>query len=131
MWDRIFGAEEYPLEVDGQAVIPIFAGCLQHWLVDADASVVDQHVNPPVLIEGRLHHGLDLLFVRYVAVDKEGVAARLADLLGRLLARFLVPVDDHNLGAFFGEDLGNSPADALARTGDDGNFVFKFHSSAS
>ena len=66
---------------------------------------------------------VDVLGPRGVAVDRQHVGAALGELGfdGRQLG--VVDVGEHDVHPFGGEPLGECPADAAARAGDDGDLA--------
>src|ERR1035438_332333 len=89
-------------------------------------SVVAENIDSSVAIEGFPGHRLDLRFVRNIGLDKQ----RFAAFRNRLCRGFSVGGVDfsyHHGRSLGAETLGNGPADASARTGDDCDFVLQSH----
>nr|WP_229902759.1 hypothetical protein [Amycolatopsis bullii] len=64
-----------------------------------DPGVVDQHVNPAVLLDGDGHEPVDDLLLTQVADRRGSGATRGGDLLGHRLRAGGVDVGDHDAGA--------------------------------
>src|SRR5712671_2070265 len=85
--------------------------------------VADQDVDLAVVFVGARDQRLDCLAARDVAGDDMGIAARLVDTVGNLLAGVGLAAGDHHPGAKPGQQFGRGTADAAARTGDDGDLA--------
>ena len=64
---------------------------------------------------------------RHVGGEQLGVAAGCLDRVDGALAARLVEVDDRDLGAFGGEQLGDLLADIAAGAGDDRDLILELH----
>ena len=126
MRDGILGAHELAFEVDRQAAVPIFAGGIQHRFVHSNPGIIDQDIDLAEVIQGRLDHGFDLVFIRDIAFDKDGLAAGFAQLFGSFMAFFIVPIHHNHFGAFFDKNFGDPPANAFGAAGNDCNLSFSF-----
>ena len=99
----------------------------------ARTGVVDQDVDVAEAFDGLLYHIGDLVCIRDIGGDGEGLLAGgfdFCDERGQAApARFgiglRVQVIDYEVAAFFGEALANGPANALfaTRAGDEGYFT--------
>ena len=83
----------------------------------------------PHCLDGAADHALDVVGAADVGLDEDRVAAGLVDRLDGLLAGRVREIDDGDLRAFPGEQLGRRPADAGAGARDQGDFAFEPHQS--
>ena len=60
-------------------------------MLDAFGDVVDEHIEPPLLLRHAFEEGFDLPLVRVVCARRDADAAARRDHLGRLLYRFGTP----------------------------------------
>ena len=84
------------------------------------AGVVHDDVDLPVLVDGRLHHGLPVLALRGVGLDEVA-----AELLGRPGTALFRQVGDEHFGAFFDELRHDTFAQSISSSGHDRNFAFQ------
>ncbi len=108
--------------VGGQAHVERALPFLQRNIGDAREGrvhrVVKQHVDPPVLVGGALHHPLEVGGLRDVYDYIIGVAARAADFLDHAAGARLVAVGDCDDGTLAGESFGGGFADPGGAAGD-------------
>ncbi len=128
--DTGLGGEEGAVEVDGQHLLPVRELELFHRMNDLDARIADQDVDAAKGRHAGFNAGVDLLFVRHVHGNANGLPAAGLDFGGGRVSGGLVQVRDHDLGAFLGEHDGDLLADAAGRAGDVGDFVFQLHASS-
>ena len=101
---RCLGAEKDALGVDVERPVPeLHSSILQPDSAAADAGVVDEDVEPAVLVKGGLHCGVPLGGAGYVEVDVCSVAAEFGYLRFNLPALVVEQVADDDLCAFAGE----------------------------
>jgi hypothetical protein len=135
--DGLLGAEEGAAQVDRQHLVEGVGGQVLGVGGDLDAGVVDQVVEPSVLLEDAVEHLGDLVLVRDVGADQDGAGAALAQLLhadvDAVLDGFLgllgplgrSHVVDGHVDAFLAEADGDGLADAGAAAGDDGDLALQ------
>ena len=73
-------------------------------LAAGDAGVVDQDVEPPVLLQHRVDHGGPLGLLGDVEVEVSGVAARVVDAVGDQLALGVEHIGEHDRCTFLREE---------------------------
>src|ERR1700722_15630821 len=83
-----------------------------------DRGIADEDVDPAPFCARLRHQIFELRLIRYAGGDGDRLAAIGANGLERLLTGRLIARRDRHLGAGFGEELGDGPADAAPRTGD-------------
>ena len=127
-----FGGEvrgpERPPEVDPDHVVPLRVGHVHEHPVAQDAGVVDEDVDPAVLLDRCGDQPLGAGLVGHVVTVEESTSSERSHLVRHLLGRpdrragsvglGTEVVDDH-VGAVPGELEGMCPPDAPTRTGDD------------
>ena len=72
---RVLAPEEHPAEVDRDQAVEVFERVVLESHAESrrrDADVVEQDVEPTVLVDRGRDHRLDLLLVRYVGPDGDG-----------------------------------------------------------
>ena len=84
---------EDPLEVDAQYLVPFFWRDIKEVVTDADAGVVDQHVDRSHAINRRGKCSLYLFQARYVSVEHPG---QLRQLLGNPSSCLGTMIEDAN-----------------------------------
>ena len=85
--------------------------------------VADQHVDAAKGSQGAINQILQLGLVAHMAGNRQRIEALTAQLVRNLLTNVGLAAGNHHLGAGPGVLLGNRLADALGRTGDDGDFT--------
>ncbi len=129
---RGLAGHDHALEIHGHDLVP-------DRLVDrsrsrvrpADADVVVEHVEPPEGVDRLLDEGDRVGLARRVGFDGEGRPAFLLDHRQRVLRGGQVAIDDHDLGAFAGEEdrrrssVSDRVARGLPRTDDDRDLVLE------
>ena len=92
----------------------MFLGHLPGHAVPVHPGIVDQDLEAAESLCGRLDSGRGVREGSDVALDRQGLAAQAADLIGVLLGFLLVlAVGEANVGAFTGQLLGNGRPDSL------------------
>jgi hypothetical protein len=124
MGDDILRKEKHALKINSEAAIPTLARRIQHGRVGANPGIVHQEVDLSVGLERRLYDLLDLILVGHVTLDKDRLAASAADLVGGVASRFIVPIDEHNLGALARKHFGYTLANPCGSAGYDCDSVF-------
>ena len=119
--------QELALERDRHHPVPVLLGAFEDGLVVGDRDVVDQDVDAAEAADHRLDHRGDVGALRHVGHVKLGVAARGLDRVDGALAARPVEVDDRDLGALGGEQLGDLLADIAAGAGDDRDLILELH----
>ena len=114
----VLGAQEEAGVVDVGDEIEVLALHLGNGAGADHAGVGEHDIQAAELFHSLGHHVGDRLLVRHV--DGDG-AGPLAHLPGYLLGQRRVHVSDDNGGAFLIQLLGDALAEALGRTGDDGD----------
>ncbi len=92
-----------------------------------DAGVVEQHVEPAEVLDGRVDHGPHLVLGGDVGGERLGPAARGGDLVGHRVGAVVVAVDAHDGGSLARHESGRVGPDATGRTGDDGHLPLELH----
>src|SRR5581483_10136608 len=107
-------------EVDREHLVPVLVGHLQDGLVDRDARVVDEHVEPAMLLDHLLDSPPAVLGRADVAAMDAGVSAVLVQLANEVLRVVAAPqVAGGDDGALRGEAARNRRADAARAAGDE------------
>jgi len=88
-----------------------------------DSGVIHQRVESAVGFDGLGDQSNAIGFLSYVGLDEATFATGGADVAHGFFAALGVPIGDDDLGAFESQQLGDSPTDARAGPGDDGNFT--------
>ena len=124
----VAGRGEGAAQVDLDHGVPLVDRHVDQHAVAQDARVVDEHVDRPVGVDGRLDQAARALVVRDVVAVGHGLAAHAADLVDHLAGRTVrgagpvhlrAQVVDDELGALVGELERVLPPDASACPGDD------------
>ena len=128
---HFLGELEGALEVAGEGVVPVVVVDRREGLLFEEARVVDDDVEAAEMLDRGRDAAPDALAFGDVELHRECAAAMLLDLLddGPGCALALVPRDAH-AGAFPGETLGDSAADAPRRSGDDRDLVLQYAAHA-
>src|SRR5664280_2789615 len=109
-------------QVHGNDLVPLLHRHLHRHLVHGDTGIVDQDVDPPVLVEHLLDHPAAVVWVGHVAlVDcrAPGPVEVTLELFDELLCPFPVPaVPGGNRGALAGQAPADSGADPPGPSGD-------------
>ncbi|MDT4861431.1 hypothetical protein FQZ97_960370 [compost metagenome] len=122
------GGQVDALDVDRVAAVEIVLAHVQRGLVAVrPAGVVDHHVQFAVALERGLHQCFHVGRFRHVTGDEGCASARGHDGGGHAFAVGRVDVVHDDLGAFFGQALGNALAEAAACAGDDDGKIFDSH----
>ena len=135
VWDHVLAAQEGADDVDGEELLPLLPRHLPERFDRLHvAGVVDQDVDLPVRLHGLGDHGLHLLFVRYVDLDRERLSPAFFDLLGDRVDGSGHVVDlvhgsrcENDLGSGVGHAEGDALSDSPACSGDDCDLVFELH----
>jgi hypothetical protein len=90
------------------------------------ADVVEQDIEPTVLVDRRRDHRLDLLLVRYVSPDGDGRATSRFNLAHGLFRVVQVDVGRDYQGTFLGEPQCRCPTNPGAGAGDDGALAVQY-----
>jgi hypothetical protein len=77
---RLAPDQECAAQIDADHPVEILGRGFEQWLLDQDASVVDQDVEPAAAGKRGLHHLRHLALVGYISLHGESEAARGADL---------------------------------------------------
>ena len=126
---RVLASEEHPAEVDRDQAVEVFERVVLESHAESrrrDADVVEQDVEPTVLVDRRRDHRLDLLLIRYVGPDGDGGATRRFNLAHSLFGVVEVDVGHDHPGAFLGEPQCRHPANPGAGAGDDGALAVQY-----
>ncbi|MNL24990.1 hypothetical protein D3C87_1464480 [compost metagenome] len=110
------GEQERAGGIDRLDAVPIGQRHLDHGLVDDDAGVVHQNVQPAVA----LHRGLR---GQHGALFPGDVGHQGFDTRARQRVHVFVPVHGHHAGALLVQELHRGKADAAGRSGHDGNLA--------
>src|ERR1019366_7501628 len=109
-------------QIYGDYLVPFFGSDLEEAVADADAGVVDEHIDS-------VHHancvgecGFHLHQVGDVGDDGLGDSRQ---LVTNGFARFSVTIKDADAGTFFQEACGGGCADSAGASGDEDSFVFQ------
>src|SRR5690606_19253261 len=116
------GAVDFDI-VDG---LPVLVGVVRQLgrpLVDT--GVVEQAVDAAIGGHRAVHHGLDTGLIGDVAGETCGPATGGGDFLRQRLHQLAAAGGEHHAGTGPGKTVGGHPADTLAGTGDDNDFVHK------
>ena len=120
--DRRLGHVEGARQVHLQHLVPVGRGHLRDRLVDRDARVVDEDVEPAVLLDHLLDYALAVLRVADVALVQRKRASlgldRLAQFVGARLIRGVAGCDSR---AVRGECVADRRADPPGAAGDQGD----------
>jgi hypothetical protein len=88
------------------------------------ARIIDENIDRPEFLDGRVHHCADIVDLTYVGAHRDGIAAvapeDVGDFAGRLLVLQIVHDDPRAFGA---ESLGNTAAQTTAASRDHGNLA--------
>ena len=98
-------------------------------LLSEIATLLTRMSTLPKRADHGLDHGGHVGALRHVGGVELGVAALGLDRVDGALAARLVHVDDRDLGAFGGEQLGDLLADIAAGAGDDRDLILELHCS--
>jgi len=90
--------------MDREHLLPLGEGELLDRMHDLDAGIADEDVDAAERIDCRRHAHVDKVFTGDIHRNADGLAAELANLVGRDVRHRLVEVGDSNLGAFARED---------------------------
>src|ERR1039457_4345769 len=114
------GHEEGAGQVDGDDPLPVLVGHLRHGPVDRDARVIDEDVEPAMLVDDLLQHPAAVIGRTDIALVQGDPAARVfrghdfEELLGGLL---VAPVPGGDGGALLGQALADGRPDAAGPPG--------------
>src|SRR5262249_29562600 len=122
--------EARSLDRPRQPPVPLFLGDGENVLVVGDRDIVDQNIDAAEALHYRLDHRSDVAGLGDVGREQFGLAARPLDRAHDALAPPPVDVDDRNLGALGGEQLGDLLADIASGPSHDRNLIFELHRSA-
>src|SRR5207244_10505671 len=111
--------EERAGEVDAEDLVPVLVGHLQNRLVAGDPGVVDEDVQPPVVVDDLLDGPPAVLRGAHVALMDAGADAVLRELvLERLRTLAVAAVAGGDRGPLHREALADRGADATRPAGD-------------
>ena len=122
----MFGQQKCTGQVHTQHPVPLFQTQFLERFVDANARVVDDHINPREALQGADDQMFDLRFARDIITDRHQRSKR-AQLAFDLLERFAVWVGNDHAHAQLEEMSGDGFANALCPTCDDHHFARRFH----
>jgi len=97
---QAFGGEKRAVQMDREHLLPLGEGELLDRMHDLDAGIADEDVDAAERIDCRRHAHVDKVFTGDIHRNADGLAAELANLVGRDVRHRLVEVGDSNLGAF-------------------------------
>ncbi len=126
MLDRGLGHEEGAGQVDRDDLLPVLVGHLGHGPVDRDAGVVDQDVDPAVLVDHLVQDPAAVVRAADVAlVHGDPLAGEVGHGGGEELLRGFgaAPVARRDVGALAGQFTADGGADAAGPSGDQGHPV--------
>ncbi|GGM24675.1 hypothetical protein GCM10010102_20350 [Promicromonospora citrea] len=109
---------EHAVEVDVDHGLP--AGDIEvgNRTEPADARVADQDVEPPELLDGTTHQGLEVGGAGHVDRERRRAPTALPDLPDEVVEPVGAPRAEHHVRATLGEQRGGGCPDAAARAGD-------------
>src|SRR5262249_23040708 len=106
------GAINHAHQVDVNDAPPVFQLQILHFTADADSSVVEDEIEPPMFCNRFIYQSLHLFGIADIKGNGFGSAAALFDLIGDTARALTVEVGNDGKGAAFRECLGKSFADA-------------------
>jgi hypothetical protein len=123
----VLAHEELALERHRHDAVPLLLADVEDVLVVRDRDVVDENVDAAEALDDRPDNGGDVAAVGDIGGEQLGFPATCSDPGHDPLAARLVDVDDGNLGALGGEQLGDLLADIAAGAGHHRHLIFKLH----
>src|SRR3954452_19629205 len=111
------GAEDQRPQVDGELHVEVLGLDLLHRRPDPDPGVVDEDVEPPVLLPVGGEDGDDMVLLGHVGGDRLDLEAFAAQPFGSLLKLLRTPGRDRQRVALFAERLRDREPDPARRPG--------------
>ena len=123
------GTADDPLDIDLHHPVEPVPGCLQRRLLVEEPGIVDQDVDPPVLLQYLTDHGVHLSGDSHVGLNAEGAAPGRGDGFTHLFGQTAIGgvVDGHR-GSLLGKGQGDRPAYAARGSRDQGHLVLQSQS---
>ena len=100
---------------------------LEKRLHQTDTGIVENAVQRAELLDGEVHHRLDLVGFRYVDLERKGLDVLPRELRGHLHGSVVIEVGDDDVRALRGEREARLVADAARPARDDDRSFYQFH----